>query len=150
MSMAFETVYRKELINKLGSILTKCELHMIHVPINDVILNVKIGNKTGPDIHTNIGICQGDCLSAPLFILYLAFAVKPLPPVISALDHHKPLWSALDWIMDRDVHIITIDPKHAYDILFLRSDESKINQVERDIYYVGHRSFVAHRRLACK
>ena len=96
MPKAFDTVYRKELMNILGSILTKCELLMIHVLINDVILNVKIGNKTGPDIHINIGICQGDCLSAPLFILYLAFVVKPLPPVISALDHHKPLWSALD------------------------------------------------------
>ena len=95
-SKALDTVNRNKLINILSYILTKCELHMKHALINDVILNVKIGNKTGPDIHTNIGICRGDCLSALLFILYLAFAVQPLPPVISAIDCQKPLWSALD------------------------------------------------------
>ena len=89
---AFYTVDRKKLMDTLGSILTKCELHMMHVLISDVILNLKIGNKTGPDTHTNIRICQGDCLLALLFILYLTFAVKPLPPVIVVIDHHKPLW----------------------------------------------------------
>ena len=91
MSKAVDTFERKKLVNILGSILTKCELFMVHVLINDVILNVKIGNKTGPDIHTNIGICQGDFLLAVVFILYLAFAVKPLPSVISAIDYHNPL-----------------------------------------------------------
>ena len=78
MPKAFDTVDRRKLMNIFGSILTKCELPMMHVLINNVILNVKIGNKTGPGIHTNIEICQGDCLSDLLFILYLAFAVKPL------------------------------------------------------------------------
>ena len=45
MSKAFDTVYRKELVNILGSILTKCQLHMIHVLINDVILNVILNQK---------------------------------------------------------------------------------------------------------
>ena len=112
----------------------RCELHMMHVLINDVILNVKIGNRTGPDIHTDFGICQGDCLSALPFVLYLGFAVKPLPPITSAIDYHKPLWSALDWIIDRDIHKVTIDPKYADNISFLRSDELKINQVEREIF----------------
>ena len=35
--------------------------------------------------------------------------------------------------MDRDIHKITIEPKDADDISFLRSDESKINQVESEI-----------------
>ena len=96
MSKAFGTVDRKKLMNILGSILTKYELHMMHALTNDMILDVKIENKTVPDIHTNIAICQGDCLSALLFILYLAFAVNPLQPVTSAIDYHKPLWSAFD------------------------------------------------------
>ena len=99
---------------------------MMHVMINAVILNLKIGNKTGPDIHTNIGIYQGNCLLGLLFILYAAFAVKPLPPVISAIDYHKPLQSFIDWLINGDVHKITIDPKYPDNILFLRSDESKI------------------------
>lgn len=90
---------------------------MMHVLINDVILNVKIGSKTGPDIHTNIGICQGDFLLALLFILYLAFAVKPLPSVIAAIDYHNPVWSSLDEIIDQDVQKINIDPKYADDFI---------------------------------
>ena len=93
MSKTFENVDRKKLMNILGSILTKYELHMMHVLINDVILNVKIGSNTGPDIHTNIGICQGDCVSILLFILYLAFAANRYH---SAIDYHKPLWSVID------------------------------------------------------
>ena len=127
MSKAFDVVDQKKLMNILGSILIKCELHMMHVLINDVILNVKIGNMTDWDIHTNIRILT------LLFILYLAFAVKPLPPVISAIDYHRLFWSLLDWIINRDVHKITIDWKYADDISFLRSEESKINQVEREI-----------------
>ena len=45
MPKAFDNVYRKELMNILGSILTKCELHVIHVLINDVILNVILNQK---------------------------------------------------------------------------------------------------------
>ena len=39
MSKVFHIVDRKKLINILGSILTKCELHTMYVLINDVILN---------------------------------------------------------------------------------------------------------------
>ena len=41
------------------------------------------------------------------------------------------MWSALDWIIDRDARKINIDPKYADDITFIRSDRSKINQIER-------------------
>ena len=78
-------------------------------------------------------MCQDNYLSALLFILCLAFAVKLLPPVISAFNNPKPLWSVLDWIIDQDINKITIDPKYADDISFLRSDKSEINQVEREI-----------------
>ena len=78
MSKAFDTVNRSKLMQILENILSKGELHMMYLLINDVILNVRIGNETGRDILTSIGICQGDCLSALLFILYLANASKPL------------------------------------------------------------------------
>ena len=85
MSNTFVTVDHTKLMNMMHD-----ELHMMHVLISDEIRNVKIVNKTGPDIH--IEICQDDVLSALMFIVSLAFLVKPLPPVISAIDFYKPLW----------------------------------------------------------
>ena len=79
MSKAFDTVNRSQLMEILKNILTPSELHLVYLLKNDVILNVKIGDKVGADILTAIGICQGDCLSALLFILYLAYAIKPIP-----------------------------------------------------------------------
>ena len=53
----------------LKNTLTPRELHnVLYLHINDVILNVKKGNKVGADILTAIGFCQGDSLSALLFI----------------------------------------------------------------------------------
>ena len=78
MSKAFDTVNRSQLMEILKNILTPSELHLVYLLKNDVILNVKIGDKVGADILTAIGICQGDCLSALLFILYIAYAIKPL------------------------------------------------------------------------
>ena len=67
---------------------------------NDVILNVKIKDKVRADILIAIGICQGDCLSALLFILY--HAIKTIPKDQYPDDYHQTLWSSLDWIVDRD------------------------------------------------
>ena len=78
--------------------------------------------------YVRVTAYQLSCLSC--------IAVKPLPPVIPAIDYHKPLWSALGLIIDRDAHKITIDPKYADDISFLRSDEPEINQVEREIPFM--------------
>ena len=131
MSKAFDTVNRSKLMETLKNILTPSELRMMYLLINDVILNVKIGDKVGADILTAIGICQGDCLSALLFMLYLAHAIKPIPKDRNPDDYHQTLWSALDWIVDRDKLQIEIDPKYADDIIFICSEEAKINQVER-------------------
>ena len=133
MSKAFDTVNRPKLMNILKELLTESELFMMHVLINDVILNVRIGSKIGRDILTAIGICQGDCLSALLFILYLAYAIKPIPQQTAREDHREVMWSALDWLIRKDEHDVEIDPKYADDITFIRSAEHRLNQVERII-----------------
>ena len=102
MSKAFDTVNRSKLVKILKDILTPSELHMMHLLVNDVILNVRIGSKIREDILIAIGICQGDCLSALHFILHLAYAIKPLPTHIQSQDYQQTIWSALDWIIDRD------------------------------------------------
>ena len=131
MSEAFDTVNRSKLMKILKDILTPSELHMMYLLVNDVIFNVRIGSKIGEDILTAIGICQGDYLSALPFIRYLAYAIKPLPTHVQPQDYQQTMWSALDWIIDRDARKINIDPKYADDITFIRSDRSKINQIER-------------------
>ena len=98
---------------------------MMYLHINDVILNVKKGDKVGTDILTATG------LSALLFILYLVHSIKPIPKDRNPDDYHQTLWSALDWIVDRDKLQIEIDPKYADGITFIRSEKAKINQVER-------------------
>ena len=103
---------------------------MMHILIHDVNLNVRLGNNAGENITTSVGICQGDCLSALLFIVYLASSIKPLPPQIQQVDCNRPLWSALDWLFDKGEHKVEVDPKYADNITFVRTDESKINQVE--------------------
>ena len=78
------------------------------------------------------GITQGDCLSALLFIFYLAKTIKQLPDRTEEQDNkHRILWSALDWVIDKDVHKVDINPKYSDDISFIRSDQARISQVER-------------------
>lgn len=133
MSKAFDTVSRAKLLDYLKEILTPCELHMMYILIHDVKLNVRLGKTTGDEMPTNIGITQGDCLSALLFIFYLAKTIKEKLPkhTIEEDNQYKIRWSALDWIIDKDIHKININPKYADDISFIRSDKSKINQAER-------------------
>ena len=72
MSKAFDTVCRSKLLTDLQEILEPDELHMMAVLISDVVLTVKVGKELGEQIKTEVGIAQGDCLSAVLFIFYLA------------------------------------------------------------------------------
>ena len=131
MSKAFDTVNRGKLLNQLKEILTNDEMRMMDLLISDVLINVRVGSELGEDIHTNIGVCQGDCLSAILFIVYLSKAIKPFPKYTSREDHQKSLWSDLDWLIDKDQHKVEIDPKYADDINFIRTDRSKIEMIKR-------------------
>ena len=76
MSKAFDTVSRMKLLNDLKHILEPDEYHMLSILILDVRLKVKVGDQEGEEIITEVGIAQGDCLSAILFILYLAITLN--------------------------------------------------------------------------
>ena len=67
MSKAFDSINRHKLMSYLSEILTQSEVYMMIILINDVIINVVMGNEIGIDILTNIGSCQGDLRS----LLYL-------------------------------------------------------------------------------
>ena len=88
-------------------------MYMMNILINNVIIKVQCGKEEGTEIHTNVGTCQGDCLSAVLFIVYLAASIRPIPEFIEREDYKARMWSFLDWLVHRDSHNINIDPKYS-------------------------------------
>lgn len=64
------------LMNILESIINNSKFHMMYLLINDVVSELNC--DLGKGMKTKIGICQGDFLSALLFILYITFAMKPI------------------------------------------------------------------------
>ena len=81
MSKAFDTVNRNQLFETLDEILLPDEIHLLHILTNDVKLKVTVGADYGPGFKTSVGIMQGNCLSAVLFIFYLAKALSSRPPL---------------------------------------------------------------------
>ena len=72
MSKAFDTVKRDILMKNLEKILNPDELHILSILTNKPALKVKVDKEYGEAFQTSLGIMQGDCLSAVLFIYYLA------------------------------------------------------------------------------
>ena len=69
-----------------------------------------------------------------MFIFYLAYVLREISRETIREDHRdRVLWSALDWVIDRDIHRIEIDPKYADDLTFIRSDKSQMRNVKRAI-----------------
>ena len=76
MSKAFDTVNRQKLFEHLENILNPDELHLLSIITNFTKVKVKVNNVFGTMFITLIGIMQGDCLSALLFIFYLAECLR--------------------------------------------------------------------------
>ena len=74
---------------------------------------MRVGRNLGNEIKMNVGVAQGDCLSALLLIFYLARFVNIFPGRPNREDHGGFLWSELDWLVDRDEYKVEIDPKYA-------------------------------------
>ena len=96
MSKAFDTVNRNQLFETLEEILLPDEIHLLHILTNDVKLKVRVGAYYGPEFTTSVGIMQGDCLSAVLFILYLAKALSSRPPIETEHCYSRPPQLARD------------------------------------------------------
>ena len=90
MSRAFDTVSRKLLMEDLKEVLNDDELHIIKLLFHHVKLVVKCGTSAGEEFTTHIRVPQGYCLSAILFTIYLANALKEesIPETPISHDHH--------------------------------------------------------------
>ena len=132
LSKAFDTVNQKTFLEKLETILDESEMRMMYLLINNVKLNVRVRRSLGEEILTNIGVAQRDDLFTLLFIFYLVKLVDLIPGLPTREDFgNKVLWSTLAWLIDRDAHQVVIDPKYADDMSFIKTDETKMNQVKR-------------------
>jgi hypothetical protein len=138
MSKAFDTVHRTKLIKDLQDILPPDELHLMSILIKDVKLQVKINKTTGREFETKTGIAQGDCLSAVLFIFYLA---RSLNRKTSSEDH---TYATSDnpvippELKDHNYYIPTrnffeISPKYADDITWATTAKERIQQIKDQI-----------------
>ncbi|GFR60594.1 LINE-1 retrotransposable element ORF2 protein [Elysia marginata] len=77
MSAAFDTIDRKQLLQRLTNLITEDEKRIIQFLLSNTTLNVKIsGANTEEPFLTNIGTPQGDSPSPVLFIIYLEQALK--------------------------------------------------------------------------
>ena len=134
MSKAFDSVNRNKLMEYLNDILSPGEMRLSYLLISGVKLKVRVGKEFGVPILTNIGVVQGDGLSAILFIYYLAKSVKPFPRITIREDHEgEVLWSPLDWLIRKNKLNIEIDLKYSDDMSFIRSQLAKINMIKRII-----------------
>ena len=73
---AFDTVNHNTLFKNLETILDDDEIHLLAIITNRPEIKIKLENTTGDSFETYQGIMQGDCLSAVLFIYYLACALS--------------------------------------------------------------------------
>ena len=76
MSKAFDTVNRRILLEDLQNTLAPDEIHLLAILTNRPNISIFLDGEAGEGFNTNVGICQGDCLSAVLFIYYLSHALR--------------------------------------------------------------------------
>ena len=132
MSKAFDTVNRKKLFDGLKEVLLPEELYLLHILINDVFIKVRVGEDLSEEIKTLIGIMQGDCLSAILFIFYLTQALTPKEKTdhsycIDSLAQIK--WK--DYI--KEENLFTISPKYADDITWAANNMNTIHMIKETV-----------------
>ena len=116
MSKAFDTVDRKTLFSKLEGILLPEELHLFSILTRKPKIFIKVNNTLSKDFTSLIGIMQGDCMSAILFILYLAYCLINEKQIVNTYTAK-----------------LLITPKYADDITYITNHEHIIEKIEKNI-----------------
>ena len=97
------------------------ELQILHILTNDVKIKVRVGSEYGLEFKTIIGIMQGDCLSAILFIFYLAHALA---------GHGHSITSNQPLQENQNNATFTVQPKYADDITYASTSYTVINHTK--------------------
>ena len=122
MSKAFDTVNRELLFQNLENILQEDELHILSKITNNPEIKIKLENKIGKKFTTYHGIMQGDCLSAVLFIYYLACALKEEQETTENKDHNY---------CKKEEKEMQINPKYADDITYITTSKATHQNTEK-------------------
>ena len=113
MSKAFDTVNRKILLSDLATTLNPDEVHLLGVLTNRPLISIFLDGEIGEGFNSYVGICQGDCLSAVLFIFYLSNALSNNLQDTAAAEQLKAL---LDIFYADDLTYVTLTSTSRKDI----------------------------------
>ena len=115
MPKAFDTVNREKLFEYLEKVLIPDVLHLLIIIKNLTKVKVKVNNTFREIFITFVGIMQGDCLSALLFIFYLAECLKNESNVIEENSR------------------IFVKPKYADDVTYATKRKSTSESIKCEI-----------------
>lgn len=147
MSAAFDTVNRSTLLSDLSKILGPDILFLAAILVNDTSVKVRNGKCFSRTFNTNVGVAQGDCYSAILFIFYLACSlvtnnIETIKAETAKHDH--------DYSMPHDhfsqhhpyiepekkaekVNYIALDEQYADDLGWIDEDKGNLNNIKTKI-----------------
>ena len=111
MSKVFDTVNRKILFGHLEETLAPDELYIMSRLTNSPEIQVKVCQEYGNRFKSTVGIMQGDCLSALLFIYYLDTCLK---------EEQTQMYG------------FYLCPKYADDITYVTTSLDKLEEIEKD------------------
>ena len=125
MSKAFDTVDRKKLFTILEEILLPEELFLFSILTRKPNIKVKVNDTFSELFQTLLGILQGDCMIAILFILYLACCLsneRNLIDAPSTPSTRTPTEETNETIIPTTKHIL-LNPKYADDITYITNNK---------------------------
>jgi exonuclease III len=142
MSKAFDTIQRDVLMEDLKEVLDDDELHMFHLLLKDVQIQVRVDKELGDTINTNIGAPQGDTASAVIFTFYLAKSLQeqrepdeqehnyaiPRETLKDNLPSHLA-----DHSYASPSHCVDIDQQYADDIGWITTNPGKTTKIKQTI-----------------
>ena len=146
MTKAFDTINREHLYKLFSDILDPDELKSMNILLKDVTLQVKSNKTKGQTFTTTLGIPQGDCLSAILFMLYLSNTLSAKIPT-HLYDHNyygannmflTPIEHLHDhnYCIKQDKNTVTdyiIDQQYADDFGFISNNKHIIDNEMKNI-----------------
>ena len=133
MSAAFDCVDRNLLLADLEKVVGKDILFLISTLVNNTSVRIRVNGHLSDKFISNVGVAQGDCLSAILFIFYLAcsITINNIQDVNSskALHHHDYTMPSNTEQSDSTSNT-GIDSQYADDLTWINTVKEELNRIK--------------------